>query len=122
MEAFWKQTDKAQQAFLDQSKCSSAKATKIMMDLTEKMIAVESLLSESQDLQAMVKYKKKKFERDLVTLNTKNDASVQSLSVLPQQWCRLLTPVVSFSFVAKSSTSIAVYEDSQEGELSALEF
>ncbi|KAM9027695.1 evC complex member EVC isoform 4-T4 [Ara ararauna] len=53
MEAFWKQTDKAQQAFLDESKCSSAKATKIMMDLTEKMIAVESLLSESQDLQAM---------------------------------------------------------------------
>ncbi|XP_076192044.1 evC complex member EVC isoform X3 [Aptenodytes patagonicus] len=53
MEAFWKQTDKAQQAFLDQSKCSSAKATKIMMDLTKKMIAVESLLSESQDLQAM---------------------------------------------------------------------
>ncbi|NXP15885.1 EVC protein, partial [Thinocorus orbignyianus] len=53
MEAFWKQTDKAQQAFLDQSKCSSAKATKITMDLTEKMIAVESLLSESQDLQAM---------------------------------------------------------------------
>ncbi|NXN31284.1 EVC protein, partial [Nycticryphes semicollaris] len=53
MEAFWKQTDKAQQAFLDQSKCSSAKATKITMDLTEKMIAVESLLSESQDLRAM---------------------------------------------------------------------
>ncbi|NXA12505.1 EVC protein, partial [Sapayoa aenigma] len=53
MEAFWKQTDKAQQAFLDQSKCSSAKTTKIMMDLTEKMIAVESLLSESQDLWAM---------------------------------------------------------------------
>ncbi|XP_015480029.2 ellis-van Creveld syndrome protein isoform X4 [Parus major] len=53
MEAFWKQTDKSQQDFLDQSKCSSAKAAKIMMDLTEKMIAVESLLSESQDLQAM---------------------------------------------------------------------
>ncbi|NXT84391.1 EVC protein, partial [Zapornia atra] len=53
VEAFWKQTDKAQQAFLDQSKCSSAKATKIMLDLTEKMIAAESLLSESQDLQAM---------------------------------------------------------------------
>ncbi|NXS59893.1 EVC protein, partial [Brachypteracias leptosomus] len=53
MEAFWKQTDKAQQAFLDQSKCSSAKATKIMINLTEKMIAVEDLLNESQDLQAM---------------------------------------------------------------------
>ncbi|NXH38552.1 EVC protein, partial [Dicaeum eximium] len=53
MEAFWKQTDKAQQDFLDQSKCSSAKATKLMMDLTENMIAVESLLSESQDLRMM---------------------------------------------------------------------
>ncbi|NXU48940.1 EVC protein, partial [Turnix velox] len=53
MEAFWKQTDTAQQAFLNQSKCSSAKSTKIMMDLTEKMIAVKSLLSESQDLRAM---------------------------------------------------------------------
>ncbi|NWH62815.1 EVC protein, partial [Geococcyx californianus] len=53
MEAFWKLIDKAQQAFLDQSKCSSAKVTKITKNLTEKMIAVESLLSESQDLQAM---------------------------------------------------------------------
>ncbi|NXL85893.1 EVC protein, partial [Alectura lathami] len=53
MEAFWKQTDKAQQVFLDQSKCSSAKATKITMDLTERMIEVEGLLNESQDLQAM---------------------------------------------------------------------
>ncbi|NXY40317.1 EVC protein, partial [Ceuthmochares aereus] len=53
MEAFWKLIDKAQQAFLDQSKCSSAKAMKITKNLTEKMIAVESLLSESQDLQAM---------------------------------------------------------------------
>uniref|UniRef100_A0A8C9FU18 Uncharacterized protein n=1 Tax=Pavo cristatus TaxID=9049 RepID=A0A8C9FU18_PAVCR len=53
MEAFWKQTDKAQQVFLDQSKCSSAEATKITMDLTERMIAVEGLLNESQDLQAM---------------------------------------------------------------------
>ncbi|NXP49042.1 EVC protein, partial [Heliornis fulica] len=53
VEAFWKQTDKAQQAFLDQSKCSSAKATKITVDLTKMMIAVEGLLSESQDLKAM---------------------------------------------------------------------
>ncbi|NP_001005347.1 ellis-van Creveld syndrome protein [Gallus gallus] len=53
MEAFWKQIDKAQQVFWDQSKCSSAKAAKITMDLTERMIAVEGLLNESQDLQAM---------------------------------------------------------------------
>ncbi|XP_053921102.1 evC complex member EVC isoform X7 [Cuculus canorus] len=53
MEAFWKLIDKAQQAFLDHSKCSCAKAMKIAKNLAEKMIAVESLLSESQDLQAM---------------------------------------------------------------------
>ncbi|KGL72902.1 Ellis-van Creveld syndrome protein, partial [Tinamus guttatus] len=53
MEAFWKQADKAQQFLLDQSKCSSAKASKITMDLTERMIAVEGLLNESQDLRAM---------------------------------------------------------------------
>ncbi|NWS68110.1 EVC protein, partial [Crotophaga sulcirostris] len=53
MEAFWKLIDKTQQDFFDQSKCSSAKATKITKNVTEKMIAVESLLSEFQDLQAM---------------------------------------------------------------------
>ncbi|NXA31399.1 EVC protein, partial [Eudromia elegans] len=53
MEASWKQADKAQQFLLDQSKCSSAEASKITMDLTERMIAVEALLSESQDLCAM---------------------------------------------------------------------
>ncbi|XP_057282576.1 evC complex member EVC isoform X2 [Pezoporus wallicus] len=65
MESFWKQTDKAQQAFLDESKCSSAKATKIMMDLTEKMIAVEGLLCESQDLQAM-DIQERLFNRELM--------------------------------------------------------
>uniref|UniRef100_A0A7M4E6R8 EvC ciliary complex subunit 1 n=1 Tax=Crocodylus porosus TaxID=8502 RepID=A0A7M4E6R8_CROPO len=53
MEAFWKQTDEAQQFVLDQAKCSSAKARKIIMNLTDKMIVVEELLSESQDLQSM---------------------------------------------------------------------
>nr|XP_009684590.1 PREDICTED: ellis-van Creveld syndrome protein [Struthio camelus australis] len=53
MEAFWKQADKAQQFLLDQSKCSNARAMKITVDLTERMIAVEGLLSESQDLHAM---------------------------------------------------------------------
>ncbi|XP_074848575.1 evC complex member EVC isoform X3 [Carettochelys insculpta] len=53
MEAFWKQADKAEQFLLSQSNCSSAKRGKIMMNLTEKMIAVEGLLSQSQDLQTM---------------------------------------------------------------------
>uniref|UniRef100_A0A8C4WH95 EvC ciliary complex subunit 1 n=1 Tax=Gopherus evgoodei TaxID=1825980 RepID=A0A8C4WH95_9SAUR len=53
MEAFWKQADKAEQFLLNQSNCSSAKRGKMMMYLTERMIAVEGLLSQSQDLQAM---------------------------------------------------------------------
>ncbi|XP_074807797.1 evC complex member EVC isoform X2 [Natator depressus] len=53
MEAFWKQADKAKQFLLNQSNCSSAKRGKIMMNLTERMIAVEGLLSQSQDLQTM---------------------------------------------------------------------
>ncbi|XP_043400598.1 ellis-van Creveld syndrome protein isoform X5 [Chelonia mydas] len=53
MEAFWKQADKAEQFLLNQSNCSSAKRGKIMMNLTERMIAVEGLLSQSQDLQTM---------------------------------------------------------------------
>lgn len=43
--------------------------------------------------------KEKKVERDLVNLSTKNDASVHSLPVLPQEWCRLLTSIDSFIFV-----------------------
>ncbi|XP_044873456.1 ellis-van Creveld syndrome protein isoform X1 [Mauremys mutica] len=54
MEAFWKQADKAEQFLLNQSNCSSAKRIKMMMYLTERMIAVEGLLSQSQDLQAMI--------------------------------------------------------------------
>uniref|UniRef100_A0A8C0HI31 EvC ciliary complex subunit 1 n=1 Tax=Chelonoidis abingdonii TaxID=106734 RepID=A0A8C0HI31_CHEAB len=53
MEAFWKQADKVEQFLLNQSNCSSAKRGKMMMYLTERMIAVEGLLSQSQDLQAM---------------------------------------------------------------------
>ncbi|XP_038255473.1 ellis-van Creveld syndrome protein isoform X5 [Dermochelys coriacea] len=53
MEAFWKQADKAEQFLLSLSNCSSAKRGKIMMNLTERMIAVEGLLSQSQDLQTM---------------------------------------------------------------------
>ncbi|XP_053113980.1 evC complex member EVC isoform X2 [Hemicordylus capensis] len=53
MEAFWKHTNQALLFFLDQSKCSRAKANKIMLSLTEKMIWVEELLKKFQDLQTM---------------------------------------------------------------------
>nr|XP_056711100.1 evC complex member EVC [Euleptes europaea] len=52
MEAFWKQTDQSLLFLLDQSKCSSAKAKKIRMRLTEAMIAVEESFKQSQDSQA----------------------------------------------------------------------
>ncbi|XP_077156843.1 evC complex member EVC isoform X3 [Paroedura picta] len=53
MEAFLKQTDQTLLFLLDQSKCSSAKAKKIWMHLTEAMIAVEDSLKVAQDSQAM---------------------------------------------------------------------
>uniref|UniRef100_A0A8C6YQ15 EvC ciliary complex subunit 1 n=1 Tax=Nothoprocta perdicaria TaxID=30464 RepID=A0A8C6YQ15_NOTPE len=86
MEAFWKQADKAQQFLLDQSKCSSAKASKITMELTERMIAVEGLLSESQDLRA-VDIQERLFNWELMV------KAVDSLkSYIPEECkCRLNT-------------------------------
>ncbi|XP_029447054.1 ellis-van Creveld syndrome protein isoform X2 [Rhinatrema bivittatum] len=53
MEVFWKQIDKAHQHLVDQSTCTSAEAVNLMMNLAEKMIAVEGLLHESQDMQIL---------------------------------------------------------------------
>nr|XP_033805379.1 ellis-van Creveld syndrome protein isoform X2 [Geotrypetes seraphini] len=53
MEAFWKQIDKAHQLLVDQSKCTSVEVMNLMMNLTEKMIQVEELLHESQDMQGL---------------------------------------------------------------------
>ncbi|KAF3825346.1 hypothetical protein GH733_005980 [Mirounga leonina] len=53
MEAFWKQMENIQHSLMDQFKCSSSKAQQLMMMLTERMIAAEGLLRDSQDLQAL---------------------------------------------------------------------
>ncbi|XP_064440318.1 evC complex member EVC isoform X6 [Mirounga angustirostris] len=53
MEAFWKQMENIQHFLMDQFKCSSSKAQQLMMTLTERMIAAEGLLRDSQDLQAL---------------------------------------------------------------------
>ncbi|XP_062964270.1 evC complex member EVC isoform X2 [Cynocephalus volans] len=53
MEAFWKQMESIQHFLVDQFKCSSSKARQLMMMLTERMIAAEGLLCDSQDLQAL---------------------------------------------------------------------
>ncbi|XP_060102106.1 LOW QUALITY PROTEIN: evC complex member EVC [Heteronotia binoei] len=49
MEAFWKQTSHALLFLLDQSKCTSAKAQKIRMRLTEAMLVLEESFRDSQD-------------------------------------------------------------------------
>lgn len=53
MEAFWKQMENIQHFLVDQFKCSSAKARQLEMMLTERMIAAEGLLHDSQDMQAL---------------------------------------------------------------------
>ncbi|VFV27042.1 ellis-van creveld syndrome protein [Lynx pardinus] len=53
MEAFWKQMENIQHFLMDQFKCSSSKARQLMVTLTERMIAAEGLLHDSQDLQAL---------------------------------------------------------------------
>ncbi|XP_059960275.1 evC complex member EVC isoform X4 [Mesoplodon densirostris] len=53
MEAFWKQMENIQHFLVDQFKCSSSKARQLMMTVTERMIAAEGLLRDSQDLQAL---------------------------------------------------------------------
>ncbi|KAM5337102.1 evC complex member EVC isoform 2-T2 [Glossophaga mutica] len=53
MEAFWKQMENIQHLLLDQFKCSSSKARQLEMSLTERMIAAEGWLRDSQDLQAL---------------------------------------------------------------------
>ncbi|XP_011743315.2 evC complex member EVC isoform X6 [Macaca nemestrina] len=53
MEAFWKQMANIQHFLVDQFKCSSSKAQQLVMTLTERMIAAEGLLCDSQELQAL---------------------------------------------------------------------
>ncbi|XP_054438204.1 evC complex member EVC [Pteronotus mesoamericanus] len=53
MEAFWKHMGNIQHLLVDQFKCSSSKARQLEMSLTERMIAAEARLRDSQDLQAL---------------------------------------------------------------------
>ncbi|XP_051020951.1 evC complex member EVC [Acomys russatus] len=53
MGAFWKQMESVQPILMDQLKCSSSKARQLMTTLTGRMIVIERLLHDSQDLQAM---------------------------------------------------------------------
>ncbi|XP_053556276.1 evC complex member EVC [Bombina bombina] len=53
IEGFWKQTEKVHQFLMDQAKCTYDDAMKLMMNLTSKMIMVEDILYDSQELQIM---------------------------------------------------------------------
>lgn len=74
MEAFWKQMENIQHFLVDQFKCSSSKARQLMMTLTERMIAAEGLLRDSQDLQALVILEGAGRERDIQTRYMESEA------------------------------------------------
>ncbi|XP_036184472.1 ellis-van Creveld syndrome protein isoform X2 [Myotis myotis] len=53
MDAFWRQMESIPHHLVDQFKCPSARARQLGAALTTRMIAVEGLLRDSQDLQAL---------------------------------------------------------------------
>ena len=74
MEAFWKQMENIQHFLVDQFKCSSSKARQLTMTLTERMIAAEGLLRDSQDLQALVMLERAGRECDTQIRDVKSEA------------------------------------------------
>ncbi|XP_027400810.1 ellis-van Creveld syndrome protein isoform X4 [Bos indicus x Bos taurus] len=84
MEAFWKQMENIQHFLVDQFKCSSSKARQLMMTLTERMIAAEGLLRDSQDLQAL-----DTLERTLGRAHVAKTMEFLKLQVQEETKCRL---------------------------------
>ncbi|XP_043303659.1 ellis-van Creveld syndrome protein isoform X6 [Cervus canadensis] len=84
MEAFWKQMENIQHFLVDQFKCSSSKARQLTMTLTERMIAAEGLLRDSQDLQAL-----DTLERTLGRAHMAKTMEFLKLQVQEETKCRL---------------------------------
>ncbi|KAB0354440.1 hypothetical protein FD755_022978 [Muntiacus reevesi] len=84
MEAFWKQMENIQHFLVDQFKCSSSKARQLTMTLTERMIAAEGLLHDSQDLQAL-----DTLERTLGRAHVAKTMEFLKLQVQEETKCRL---------------------------------
>ncbi|XP_043762150.1 ellis-van Creveld syndrome protein isoform X5 [Cervus elaphus] len=84
MEAFWKQMENIQHFLVDQFKCSSSKARQLTMTLTERMIAAEGLLRDSQDLQAL-----DTLERTLERAHMAKTMEFLKLQVQEETKCRL---------------------------------
>ncbi|XP_070314233.1 evC complex member EVC isoform X3 [Odocoileus virginianus] len=84
MEAFWKQMENIQHFLVDQFKCSSSKARQLTMTLTERMIAAEGLLRDSQDLQAL-----DTLERTLGRAHVAKTMEFLKLQVQEETKCRL---------------------------------
>uniref|UniRef100_A0A8C6E127 EvC ciliary complex subunit 1 n=1 Tax=Moschus moschiferus TaxID=68415 RepID=A0A8C6E127_MOSMO len=84
MEAFWKQMENIQHFLVDQFKCSSSKARQLTMTLTERMIAAEGLLRDSQDLQAL-----DTLERTLGRVHVAKTMEFLKLQVQEETKCRL---------------------------------
>uniref|UniRef100_A0A8C2NKR1 Ellis-van Creveld syndrome protein n=1 Tax=Capra hircus TaxID=9925 RepID=A0A8C2NKR1_CAPHI len=84
MEAFWKQMENIQHFLVDQFKCSSSKARQLTMTLTERMIAAEGLLRDSQDLQAL-----DTLERTLGRAHVAKTMEFLKMQVQEETKCRL---------------------------------
>ncbi|XP_021572422.1 ellis-van Creveld syndrome protein [Carlito syrichta] len=84
LEAFWKQMENTQHFLVDQLKCSSSKARQLMMTLTERMVAVEGLLQDSQDLQAL-----DTLERTLGRAHMAKGIETMRLQIQEETRCRL---------------------------------
>lgn len=78
-----------QHFLVDQFKCSSSKARQLTMTLTERMIAAEGLLRDSQDLQALVTLEGAGRERDIQTRDVESGSLERRRGVIKFNTCRL---------------------------------
>uniref|UniRef100_A0A8D1P3A6 Ellis-van Creveld syndrome protein n=1 Tax=Sus scrofa TaxID=9823 RepID=A0A8D1P3A6_PIG len=84
MEAFWQQMESIQHFLVDQFKCSSSKARQLAMTLTERMIAAEGLLRDSQDLHAL-----DALERTMGRVHMAKTIEFLKLQIQEETKCRL---------------------------------
>ncbi|XP_047654482.1 evC complex member EVC isoform X2 [Phacochoerus africanus] len=84
MEAFWKQMESIQHFLVDQFKCSSSRARQLAMTLTERMIAAEGLLRDSQDLHAL-----DALERTMGRVHMAKTIAFLKLQIQEETRCRL---------------------------------
>uniref|UniRef100_A0A8D1F5R4 Ellis-van Creveld syndrome protein n=1 Tax=Sus scrofa TaxID=9823 RepID=A0A8D1F5R4_PIG len=99
MEAFWQQMESIQHFLVDQFKCSSSKARQLAMTLTERMIAAEGLLRDSQDLHAL-----DALERTMGRVHMAKTIEFLKLQIQEETKCRLAAISRSLEHLAVEGT------------------